>query len=312
MENFSVTILGSSSASPTTRRNTSSQLVNFYQRYYLVDCGEGTQIQLRRNRLKFSKINHIFISHLHGDHFFGLVGLISSLNLFGRIKDLHIYADPRIKDIIDIQLEISETSLQFKIIYHPLNIEEKQLIFEDKKLEIYSFPLDHRVPTCGFFFQEKKSFLNIKKQAIKLYQPNIEQINSIRAGQDLILDDGKIIPNEELTIQAPEPRSYAYCSDTKYFEELPKLLKGAELLYAECTFMKDMQEVATNKFHMTTTDVSNLAKQAEVKQLMVGHFSARYRELKEFGEELEAMYPGAILVNDNDIINIREENTKVS
>lgn len=307
MENFSVTILGSSSASPTSRRNTSSQLVNFYQRYYLVDCGEGTQIQLRRNRLKMSKINHILISHLHGDHFFGLVGLISSLNLFGRTKELHVYSDPRIKEIIDIQLEISETVLQFEIIYHALNLEEKELIFEDKKLEIYSFPLEHRVPTCGFLFQEKKSFPNIKKTIIKKYKPSIDEINKIRLGEDYILEDGTIIPNDEITNEAPIPRSYAYCSDTKYFENLHQYFKGVELLYAECTFMKDLQEVATNKFHMTTEDSSKLAKESEAQKLMVGHFSARYRDLTEFKEEMETLYPGTILVNDNDTINIRED-----
>lgn len=307
MENFSVTILGSSSASPTSRRNTSSQLVNFYQRFYLVDCGEGTQIQLRRNRLKMSKINHILISHLHGDHFFGLVGLISSLNLFGRTKELHIYSDPRIKEIIDLQLEISETTLQFEIIYHPLNLEEKELIFEDKKLEIYSFPLEHRVPTCGFLFQEKKSFPNIKKTFIKKYSPSIEEINKIRSGEDFLLEDGSFIPNTEITNQAQAPRSYAYCSDTKYFDQLAQYFKGVELLYAECTFMKDLQEVASNKFHMTTEDASRLAKESEAQKLMVGHFSARYRDLIEFTEEMESLHPGTILVNDNDTINVRED-----
>lgn len=307
MENFSVTILGSSSASPTSRRNTSSQLVNFYQRYYLVDCGEGTQTQLRRNHLKMSKINHILISHLHGDHFFGLVGLVSSLNLFGRTKELHIYSDPRIKDIIDIQLEISETVLQFEIIYHPLNLEEKELIFEDKKLEIYSFPLEHRVPTCGFLFQEKQSFPNIKKPIIKKYHPSIEEINKIRSGEDYVLEDGTVIPNAEMTNEPPTARSYAYCSDTKYFENLPQYFKGVELLYAESTFMKDLQEVATNKFHMTTEDSSRLAKESESQKLMVGHFSARYRDLTEFNEEMQSLHPGTILVNDNDTINVRED-----
>lgn len=307
MENFSVTILGSSSASPTTKRNTSSQVVNFYQRLYLIDCGEGTQMQLRRNRFKISKINHIFISHLHGDHFFGLIGLISSLNLFGRHKDLHIYTDPRIQEVLELQLEVSETILRYKILYHPLNFEEKELIFEDKKLEIYSFPLNHRIPTCGFLFKEKPFLPNIKKQAISLYQPSIEQVKDIRQGKDLVLKEGTIIANEDLTMPAPPPRSYAYCSDTKYFPELPYAFKGVELLYAECTFMQDLQKAADDKFHLTTSDVSLLAKQAEAHQLIVGHFSARYKEIDDIQKELHTLSPEAILVNDNETYHVRDE-----
>jgi len=307
MEKFSVTILGSSSASPTSRRNTSSQVLNFYQRLYLIDCGEGTQMQLRRNHFKISKINHIFISHLHGDHFFGLIGLVSSLNLFGRQKELHLYSDPRVQEILEMQLEISETVLRFEIIYHPLNFDTKELIFEDKKLEVYSFPLDHRIPTCGFIFQEKPFLPNIKKQAIRKYNPNIDQIHDLRNGKDLVLIDGSIIPNHEITTEAPLPRSYAYCSDTKYFAELPEIFTGVELLYAECTFMKDLQGAADEKYHMTTSDVSQLAQKAEAKKLIVGHFSARYRDISEIKEELHSMTPDAVLVNDNDTFDIREE-----
>lgn len=306
MENFSVTILGSSSAAPTSRRHTTSQLVNFYHRFYLIDCGEGTQMQLRKKRLKMSKINHIFISHLHGDHFFGLVGLVSSLNLFGRIKDLHIYSDPRIKEVIDLQLEFSETELRFNIIYHPLNFNEKELIFEDKKLEIYSFPLDHRVPTCGFLFQEKEGLPNIKKEVIKEYKPGIEEIRMIRDGGDLKLKSGSI-PNEELIVPAPPPRSYAFCSDTKYTPQIHQYFKYVELLYAECTFMKDLQKIAEEKFHMTTSDVSQLAKEAKAKNLIVGHFSARYKELSEFQKELQELHPNSLLVSDLDEYHIREE-----
>jgi len=308
MENFSVTILGSSSAAPTSRRHTTSQLVNFYHRFYLIDCGEGTQMQLRKKRLKISKINHIFISHLHGDHFFGLVGLISSLNLFGRTKELHIYSDPRIKEVIDLQLDISETELHFEIVYHPLNFNEKELIFEDKKLEIYSFPLNHRVPTCGFLFQEKEAQPNIKKEVIKEYNPSVEEIRQIRAGGDLKLKKG-IIPNEELTLQAPPPRSYAFCSDTKYTPDIHKYFEEVELLYAECTFMQDMQKIAEEKFHMTTSDVSKLAKEAKTKKLIVGHFSARYKELTAFDQELKEFYPYSKLVNDLEEYHIREEGT---
>lgn len=306
MENFSVTILGSSSAAPTSRRHTTSQLVNFYHRYYLIDCGEGTQIQLRKKRLKISKINHIFISHLHGDHFFGLVGLISSLNLFGRTKDLHIYSDVRIKEVIDLQLQISETELQFNIEYHPLNFKEKTLIFEDKKLQVYSFPLDHRVPTCGFLFQEKQSLPNIKKEVIQNYNPGIDEIKQIREGGDLKLKE-MTIPNSDLIIPAPKPRSFAFCSDTKYTPLLYQYFEEVELLYAECTFMKDMQQIAEDKFHMTTSDVSKLAAECQTKKLIVGHFSARYKEMDEFDQELKSLFPESQLVNDLEEYHIREE-----
>ncbi len=307
MEIFSVNILGSSSAAPTSRRHTSSQLVNFYHRYYLIDCGEGTQIQLRKKRLKISKINHIFISHLHGDHFFGLVGLISSLNLFGRTKELHIFSDLRIKEVVDLQLQISETQLQFEIVYHPLNFDEKELLFEDKKLEIYSFPLDHRVPTCGFLFKEKQSLPNIKKEIIKEYQPDKQQMYQIKKGEDLKLKNGTIIPNKELIVSAPAPRSFAYCSDTKYTPEIYKYFEDVELLYAECTFMKDMQQIAEDKFHMTTSDVSQLAKESRAKQLIVGHFSARYKNMTEFEQELKELHRPSQLVNDFEEYHVRED-----
>ncbi len=307
MENFSVTILGSSSASPTSNRNTSAQLINFYNRFYLIDCGEGSQTQLRKNRIKISKIHHILISHLHGDHFFGLVGLVSSLNLFGRKKDLHIYSDPRIQEIIELQLEISDTTLQFKIIYHPLNFNEKEIIFEDKKLIIYSFPLNHRVPTCGFLFQEKKSLPNMDKSFIKDYNPSIDQIHKIRNGDGFSAKDGQYFSHEKLVKPAVEPRSFAYCSDTKYFEGLANNFLNVELLYSECTFMKDFQEVAEAKYHMTTEDAAKLAKEAQASKLIVGHFSARYKDITELKTELLSMSPNTELVYDNQTFHIRDD-----
>ena len=306
MENFSVTILGSSSASPTNDRNTSAQIVNFYHRYYLIDCGEGTQMQLRKNKLKISRINHILISHLHGDHFFGLIGLVSSQNLFGRKNDLHIYADPRIQEVIELQMKLSETILRFQIIYHPLNFTEKETIFEDKKLRISSFPLNHRVPTCGFLFQEKKSLPNIKKSFVKEYNPSIEQIKEIRSGGGFITNDGHTYLHQKITIPADEPRSFAYCSDTKYFEGLSDEFTDVELLYSECTFMKDFQKIASDKFHLTTADCAKIAEESKAKKLIVGHFSARYKEILDLKNELTDLVPTAEVVRDNQIFHIRE------
>ncbi|OYT16302.1 MAG: ribonuclease Z [Bacteroidetes bacterium 4572_77] len=307
METFSVTILGSSSAAPTSQRHTSGQLVNFYHRLYLIDCGEGIQMQLRRNHIKLSKIHHIFISHLHGDHFFGLVGLISSVNLFGRKKDLHIYTDPRLQEIIELQLEISESQLQFKIIYHALNFEQKALLFEDKKLEIHSYPLDHRIPTCGFLFQEKQSAPNVLKEPINKYKIGIDDIKQIQKGKDYCTSDEEIIPNKNLIKEAPKARSFAYCSDTKYHQKLQDFFPNVELLYAECTFMKDFQEVADNKYHMTTQDVARLALEVKANRLIVGHFSARYKDLGPMKEELKQLFMESELVYENKEYHIREE-----
>ncbi|MCK5775840.1 MAG: ribonuclease Z [Bacteroidales bacterium] len=306
MENFSVTILGSSSASPTRDRNTSAQLINYSNRFYLIDCGEGTQMQLRKNKVRISKIHHILISHLHGDHFFGLIGLLSSQSLFGRKKDLHLYADFRIQEIIDLQLKISETVLQFEIIYHPLNFSKKTTLFEDKKLKISSFPLDHRVPTCGFVFQEKKSLPNINKSFVKKHNPSIEQIKDIRSGNGFTDKDGYYYNHEKITISPYKPRSFAYCSDTKYFDTLSQNFNNIELLYSECTFMKDFQKIAEDKYHLTTADCAKIATEANVGRLIVGHFSARYKEILDLKDELTSLYPDAEVVRDNQIFHIRE------
>lgn len=283
----------------------SGQLVNFFQRFYLIDCAEGTQMQLRKNRFKLSKIHHVFISHLHGDHFFGLVGLISSLNLFGRIKPFHIYSDPRIQEIIEMQLRVTETELHFEIVYHPLNFNEKTLIFEDKKLAVYSFPLEHRIPTCGFLFQEKASSPNIDKKAIKKYNLSLDDILEIRKGADFITSEGKTIPNALLVRLPQAPRSFAYCSDTRYFETLHQYFQNVELLYTECTFMKDLQKIAYDKFHLTTEDAAKIASEANAKKLLAGHFSARYKELEEMSDELLSFFDSAELVNENQTYFVR-------
>ncbi|NOR86705.1 MAG: ribonuclease Z, partial [Bacteroidales bacterium] len=202
---------------------------------------------------------------------------------------------------------ISETVLQFEIIYHPLNFKEKELIFEDKKLKIFSFPLEHRVPTCGFLFQEKPSLPNLIKRNIEHLNLSIEDIKEIRSGGDYQSPQGKIIPHHELVSPPPEPRSYAYCSDTRYFAELPQYINQVELLYSECTFMKDMQEVATDKFHMTTQDAAQLAKETHAEKLIAGHFSARYKDLSGMRAELQSFFKEAELVNENQTYHIRDE-----
>lgn len=295
---FSVTILGSSSATPTSKRNPTSMLLNMNHKYYLVDCGEGTQIQLRRFRFKIQKIRHIFISHLHGDHFFGLVGLISSMHLLGRQEDLHIYADERIKEIIELQMEASATELRFRIVYHPTNASETETIYEDDEHFVRSFPLDHRVPTTGFLFSEKQKPLKIKKDFVKRENPAVDDIHRIKAGEDYMSESGKLYHNSQITIRPPSPRSFAYCSDTRYNESIIEHIKNASLLYHEATFTEEMAQAAAEKYHSTAAQAATIAKKANVEKLIIGHFSARYRELDNMLEEAEKIFQNTALAED--------------
>ncbi|MFP4471643.1 MAG: ribonuclease Z [Bacteroidales bacterium] len=295
---FSATILGSSSATPTSKRNPSSILLNMNYKFFLVDCGEGTQIQLRRFRFKIQKIRHIFISHLHGDHFFGLVGLISSMHLLGRQEDLHVYADPRIKGIIDLQMEASATELRFNIVYHPTNPSEPEILYEDDDHFIRSFPLDHRIPTTGFLFSEKKKPLKIRKEFVKQERPTVEEIHKIKSGEDYVSQSGRFYKNSQITIAPPPPRSFAYCSDTRYNEATAEYVKGSDLVYHEATFMEDMADQAEEKYHSTAAQAADIARKAGAGRLIIGHFSARYKNLEKLLEEAKQIFPETELAED--------------
>ncbi len=298
---FQLTILGSSSATPTSERYPTAQVLNVLERFFLIDCGEGTQHQIRKNRINFLKINHILISHLHGDHFFGLIGLISSLSLLGRKNDLHIYAHSELQRYTRFQLEFLEMSdTGFRICFHPLNFKKPQLIFEDKKLTIRSFPLKHRIPCCGFRFDEKPRESNIIKEQILKYGIPIRDIKRIKAGEDFITGSGKVIPNSELVIPAPAPRSFAYCSDTAYSEEIIDHIKGSDLLYHEATFAESEQQVAKETFHSTAKQAAQIAEMASVKKLLIGHFSARYKRLDQLLSEAREIFPETYAVIENE------------
>ncbi len=304
MNEFSVTILGSSSAIPTSTRYPSAQVVSHQYEPFLVDCGEGTQIQLRKNQIRFSKINHIFISHLHGDHFFGLVGLISSFNLLGRKTDLHIYAPEEIQKVIDLQLSVSQSQLHFQIHYHFLKYDTKNLLFENKQLEVHSFPLNHSIPTCGFLFKEKPNPRKIRKEMLLKYDIPDLAFEGIKEGNDFVTEQGDIVANELLTNPGKPNKSYAYCSDTAHSASISDYINDVDLLYHECSFMEDMRAIAEAKMHSTTLDAARVANEIRAKRLIIGHFSARYKELEPVLAETQTIFKNTILAIEDLKISI--------
>jgi ribonuclease Z len=286
MMTFTVTILGSNSAAPATSRYPSSQVINVQDELFLVDCGEGTQMQIRKYKIKFQKINHIFISHLHGDHYLGLMGLIFTYHLLNRENPLHIYANKELEKLITLQLKVSNCRLVYPLVFHKLNEKSSELLYEDEKLTVESIPLKHSIPTSGFLFREKERLRNIKIEALKGENVDYHEFEKIKRGADYINPQGKLYKNEEITFPPPPARAYAYCSDTEYDESIIRYIKGADLLYFEATFKQDKAEVAMEKQHSTTHDAGNIALKAEVKKLLTGHFSARYED-EELGSLLE-------------------------
>jgi ribonuclease Z len=295
---FKVTILGCGSATPTAQRNPTAQVVELLGRFFLIDCAEGTQIQLRRNKINFQHIDHIFISHLHGDHFFGLIGFISSMHLWGRTKPLNIYANEKLKEIIDLQLTHSDSHLRYEIIWHNLSYNGKHLLYADKTVEVYSFPLNHRIPTCGFLIQEKQKERNLIRAKVVEYDIPLDQITAIKQGSDLLQEDGTSIPNGEITTAPPSTRDYAYCSDTIYDENVVQYIKDATLLYHEATFMHNLIDRAKETYHSTTIQAATIAKLANVGQLVIGHYSARYADTLPLLEEARTVFANTQMAMD--------------
>jgi ribonuclease Z len=302
---FQLTILGTSSALPTSNRYPTAQVLNVLGRFFLIDCGEGTQSQMRKYQIGFSHINHIFISHLHGDHFFGLIGLISTLELLGRKVDLHLYAHSELQKFLSQQIQfLYPEGLSFKIVHHPLNFKKADRIFEDNKLTIDSFPLMHRIPTCGFLFQEKPSLPNLKPEKIIEYKIPIRDRQRIKEGGDFITEDGKTISHEELTEKKHCPRSFAFCSDTKFAESYLEAIANVDLLYHEATFTEKNKELATSTFHSTGKDAATAALRANAGKLIIGHFSARYKNPQQIMEEAKSIFPNTEAIREGDIFNI--------
>ncbi|MBT3384323.1 MAG: ribonuclease Z [Prolixibacteraceae bacterium] len=302
---FELTILGSSSALPTSDRYPTAQVLNVLGRFFLIDCGEGTQIQIRRNKIGFSKIKHIFISHLHGDHYFGLIGLISTLNLLGLKNDIHIYSPSELINLIQPQLDFIKGEMQFKLIFHPLNFKKPQQIYTDKKIEVFSFPVKHSIPTCGFLFKEIGKQPNIKKELIQEFDIPIAKIKEIKAGADFVTTEGKIISNTILTTPPPIPRSYAFCTDTAFHKPTAEFIKNVDLLYHEATFTEEMKDWAKKTRHSTAADAAKMAKLANTKKLIIGHFSARYKNVAPLIEEAKAIFEETVAAVDGKTYKVK-------
>ena len=288
---FSVTILGNASAVPTAHSNLSAQLIAYGRKRFLVDCGEGTQHQLFKLHLKQSHIDHILISHLHGDHFYGIFGLISTFHLFGREKTLHLYAPAPLEKLISQVLEASQTQLRYPLLFHALEDLNEDPLYQDDQLVIKCFPVSHRIATWGFLFRETRKIRKINKKFIESHQPSISHIKAIKAGDGYITSSGTVLSHLDVTDAPPKSRSYAYCADTAYHEPIiPEIFK-ADLIYHEATFDNSMQQLAQQKYHSTAQQAAVLAKKAEVGQLLLGHFSARHKDLTTLLQEAKAIFP---------------------
>ncbi|NLP58186.1 ribonuclease Z [Lutibacter sp. B1] len=300
-----LTILGCHSATPRVNAHPTSQFLEIKNHHFLIDCGEGTQVQLRKYGVKFTKIKHIFISHLHGDHFFGLVGLISTFRLLNRKTELHIYAPKGLKEIITLQLKISNSWTNYPLIFHQLESNNSELIFEDEKVEVYTIPLNHRVYTNGFLFKEKVGARKLNTNAIKKFDEiDICDYQNIKNGKDFVLSNGLIIKNKELTIDPPKPLTYAYCSDTSFKPDITPVIFNVNCLYHESTFLKDKENLAESTKHTTAEQAANIAKLAQVKQLILGHFSSRYKDKEKFKEEAQEIFENTILAEEGKVYKI--------
>lgn len=301
---FSLTILGSNSALPTSEKFPTAQVLNVSERFFLIDCGEGTQMQLRRNKIKFSKINHIFISHLHGDHCFGLIGLISTLGLLGRTMDLKIFAHADLERLLRPQLDYFCAELPFKVIFVAINPKVSTLIYEDKALTVTTIPLKHRIPACGFLFREKPEPNHIRRDMIDFYKIPVKLLTGIKNGEDYFTPEGELIANERLTTPGVRPRAYAFCSDTRYTETIIPLIQGVDLLYHEATFLSVDQQLAKQTTHSTASDAARIAQKAGVQKLIIGHFSTRYPDLSLFEADAGKVFGNVELAHEGKVFNV--------
>lgn len=304
MAPFEVKILGCGSALPTTLHNPSSQLVEAGEKLFMIDCGEGTQLQMRKYRSRMSKLHSIFISHLHGDHVFGLPGLISTLNLLGRVTELNIYAFKEIEHLLRPTLDFFCNHLNFEVKLIVPENEGLHEIFENKSLRVSSFPLKHRVPACGFLFEEKETPRHIVREMIDFYHIPLKQIPEIKKGADFVLEDGTAVRNELLTTPPAPPRRYAYCSDTAYFPEIVPYLSGVDVLYHEATFSQSDASRAHQTFHSTAKEAAMIARESHVKKLVIGHFSSRYIDLEPLLHEAREIFPHTELAYEGLTIKI--------
>jgi len=298
MQKATLTILGCGSAMPTRKNFPSSQLLEIRDKQFLIDCGEGTQIRMCQMGVKANRLGHIFISHLHGDHCFGLMGLISTFGMLNRTAELHIHAQSDLEKILLPQLQYFCTDLSYNIIFHTIHPRKHELIYEDRSVQVFSIPLKHRVPCCGFLFEEKPRDRHILRDMIDFYHIPTWRIPKIKQGEDFETNDGEIIPNELLTIASDLPKRFAYCSDTAYSEKIIPIIEGVDCLYHEATFMEDELLRSKQTEHSTARQAAEIAKKAHVKKLIIGHYSARYNNQHELLNEAKAVFVNSVLGED--------------
>lgn len=299
-----LTILGCYAATPRTFTNPTSQVLEINNELFLIDCGEGTQVELRRNKVKFSRIKHIFISHLHGDHFYGLIGLISTFMLLNRETELHVYGPKGIKEIITLQLKLSKSWTSYPLYFHELSSKAPEVILDTKKVSVETIPLDHRVYTNGFLFREKPGDRKLLMNEVLNYNIDVAYYKSIKKGKDVVLDDGTVIPNEKLTADPETPRSFAFCSDTAYNPKMVSQIKNVTVLYHESTFLEEHAYLAPLTKHSTAREAAAIAREASVFKLILGHYSTRYDSILPFKKEAEEVFPNIELADDGKIIDL--------
>ncbi|MFS2736115.1 ribonuclease Z [Parabacteroides merdae] len=304
MAEFNINILGCGSALPTTRHLATSQIVDLRDKLYMIDCGEGTQVQMRRMRVRFGRLAHIFISHLHGDHCFGLPGLISTLGMLGRTGELVVHGPKEVETYLRPMMDLFCRGMEFEVRFNPVDTRSHSLVMEDRSLSVYSIPLKHRIPTCGYLFAEKPKEAHIIREMTDFYQVPVRCMKDIKQGQDYVTPEGEVIPNSRLTRPAAPPKRYAFCSDTAYNRSIIPIIEGADLLYHEATFAECDLVRAKETFHSTARQAAEIARDAHVKRLVIGHYSARYEDLSELHREAEAVFPGTILGNEGTVIPV--------
>lgn len=304
MEPFRLHILGCGSALPTVRHFPTTQVIECRGKLYMIDCGEGAQLQMRRAGLSFSKMGHIFISHLHGDHCFGLIGMLSTFGLLGRTSKINIYGDAALEEILNYQLKWFCRDLGYEVAFHAVDTTRQYVVYEDRSLTVETIPLDHRLPCCGYLFREKQGLPHIRREMIDFYAIPVSQILNIKNGQDYVQPDGKVVPNERLIVPAAPPRSYAYVSDTKYKPQLTAQLQNVTTLYHESTYGDDNLAMSEKYFHSTARQAAQIALGANVGKLLLGHYSSRYTDEKVLLEQAKEVFPNTRLTKEFDVIDI--------
>ena len=301
--NFTLKVLGTASALPTTERYPSAQVLDVRGRLFMIDCGEGAQMQIRRAKVSFLKIEHICLSHIHGDHIFGIFGLLSTMGMLGRSTVLNIYAPASFAPVLEFFMAHFGDGIKYEINHVVLEMSEPEVVYENRTIELLAFPLNHRVETFGFIIREKMPPYNVRKEAIARYGLSVAEIGTLKRGENVVRED-HVISVEDAAYRPYEPRSYAYCSDTAPFPELAQWIKGVTVLYHESTFPADMEEMAMSTFHSTTLQAAATAREASVGRLIVGHYSSRFPSVDFFLDELRSIFPASDLVHDGDVLEI--------